>query len=141
MSLGSLNMADLVKTARARRSENEPMTELPADVRRLFDGPNYAHLATLMPDGAPHSAPLWVGLEGDRIALLTSPSSRKARNMARDARVAISITDHDQPFVMDAAWVIIDRLSDKYLGQPYPLRTDRVVFLIEPEHARAVTYG
>ncbi|HEX9232093.1 MAG TPA: hypothetical protein VF869_09290 [Jatrophihabitantaceae bacterium] len=34
------------------------MTELPADVRRLFDGPNYAHLATLMPDGAPHSAPL-----------------------------------------------------------------------------------
>ncbi|HYU66733.1 MAG TPA: hypothetical protein VEK09_08270 [Jatrophihabitantaceae bacterium] len=41
----------------------------------------------------------------------------------------------------NAAWVIIDRLSDKYLGQPYPLRTDRVVFLIEPEHARAVTYG
>jgi PPOX class probable F420-dependent enzyme len=154
MTLGSLDMTDLVKTAHAGRRENDAMTELPPDVRRLFDGPNYAHLATLMPDGAPHSAPLWVGLEGDRIALLTSPDSRKARNIAGDARVAISITDHEQPFVMasvrgrvaervegDAAWVIIDRLSDKYLGQPYPLRTDRVVFLIEPEHARAVTYG
>jgi hypothetical protein len=41
----------------------------------------------------------------------------------------------------DAAWEIIDRLSQKYTGQPYPLRRDRVVFLIEPEHAVAVRYG
>jgi hypothetical protein len=41
----------------------------------------------------------------------------------------------------DRAWTIIDRLSQKYLGQPYPLRTDRVVYLIEPEYARAATYG
>jgi PPOX class probable F420-dependent enzyme len=130
------------------------VSELPEDVRRLFDGPNYAHLATVLPDGAPHSVPLWVGVEDDRIALLTSPSSRKARNLDRDPRVAISITDRDQPFAMavvrgrvaeridgDRAWTIIDRLSQKYLGQPYPLRADRVVFLIEPEHARAITYG
>jgi len=128
--------------------------QLPEQVRRLIDGPNHAHLATLLPDGAPHSVPLWVGLEEDRIALLTSPSSRKARNIDRDPRVAISITDRDQPFAMavvrgrvverlddDRAWTIIDRLSEKYLGQPYPLRTDRVVYLIEPEQARALTFG
>jgi PPOX class probable F420-dependent enzyme len=130
------------------------VSELPEHVRRLFDGPNYAHLATVLPDGAPYSVPLWVGVEDDRIALLTSPSSRKARNLDRDPRVAISITDRDQPFAMavvrgrvaeridgDRAWTVIDRLSQKYLGQPYPLRADRVVFLIEPEHARAITYG
>jgi len=33
------------------------VSELPEDVRRLFDGPNYAHLATVLPDGAPHSVP------------------------------------------------------------------------------------
>jgi PPOX class probable F420-dependent enzyme len=128
--------------------------QLPDQVRRLIDGPNNAHLATLLPDGAPHSVPLWVGLEEDRIALLTSPRSRKARNIDRDPRVAISITDRDQPFAMavvrgrvverlddDHAWTIIDRLSHKYLGHPYPLRTDRVVYLIEPEHARAITFG
>jgi PPOX class probable F420-dependent enzyme len=127
---------------------------LPDDVRALFAGPNYAHLATLMPDGAPHSVPLWVDVEGDRIAFLTGPGSRKARNLAADPRVAISVTAHDQPFTMatvrgrvvervegDAAWEIIDRISHKYVGQPYPARTGRVVFLIEPEHASAQAFG
>lgn len=36
---------------------------------------------------------------------------------------------------------IIDRISRKYTGGPYPLRTDRVVYLIEAEHARAAAYG
>jgi hypothetical protein len=39
------------------------------------------------------------------------------------------------------AWEIIDRMSHKYIGRPYPLREDRVVFLIEPESAWAQTFG
>jgi PPOX class probable F420-dependent enzyme len=130
------------------------MISLPNDVRTLFEGPNFAHVATLMPDGAPHSVPMWIDMEGERIAFLTSPNSRKARNLARDHRVALSITARDQPFVMasvrgrvaevvegDPAWEIIDRISHKYLGQPYPLRTDRVVFLIEPDHAWGQVFG
>ena len=127
---------------------------LPDTVRALLDRPNFAHVATLLPDGAPHSVPVWVGIEGDRIAFLTHPESCKARNLARDPRVAISVTDRDQPHTMaqvrghvterlegDAAWTIIDRLSNKYLGQPYPERTDRVVFLVEPERAWAQAFG
>jgi PPOX class probable F420-dependent enzyme len=130
------------------------MPSLPDDVRVLFDGPNYAHVATLLPDGAPHSVPVWVGVEGDRIAFLTSPVSRKACNLARDRRVAISVTAHDRPFTMasvrgvvsdpldgDEAWEIIDRISSKYTGGPYPVRTGRVVFLIEPERAWAQNFG
>ena len=41
----------------------------------------------------------------------------------------------------DEAWAIIDRISRKYTGQPYPLRTDRVVFLIDPEQTLARAYG
>ena len=130
------------------------MTPLPDDVRALFDGPNVAHLATLMPDGAPHSVPLWVGIEGDRIAFLTDPGSRKARNVDRDPRVSISITAADRPTIMahvrgrvtervegDAAWEIIDRISAKYIGAPYPLRTGRVVFLVEPQRAWGQAFG
>jgi PPOX class probable F420-dependent enzyme len=130
------------------------MTALPDDVHALFAGPNYAHVATLMPEGGPHSVPVWVGVEAGRIAFLTSPGSRKARNLEQDARVAISVTAHDEPFTMagvrgrvaerlegDAAWEVIDRISHKYTGGPYPLRTDRVVFLVEPEHAWAQAYG
>ena len=127
---------------------------MPEDVRALCDGPNRAHVATLMPDGGRHSVPVWVGVEANRLAFLTSPGSRKARNLERDPRVAISITAHDQPFTMasvrgrvverledDTAWEIIDRISHKYTGQPYPLRTDRVVFLVEPERAWAQVFG
>jgi PPOX class probable F420-dependent enzyme len=130
------------------------MTALTDDVRALFDGPNYAHVATLMPDGGPHSVPVWTGVEADRIAFLTSPGSRKARNIDHDPRVAISVTAHDQPFTMagvrgriaerlegDAAGEVIDRISHKYTGAPYPLREDRVVFLIEPERAWMQAYG
>jgi len=130
------------------------MEDLPGDVRALLDGPNVAHVATLLPDGGPHSVPVWIGLEGNRIVFLTSPGSRKARNLDRDPRVAISITDRDHPHTMaqvrgrvvervegDAAWTIIDRLSHKYIGQPYPLRTDRVVYLVDPERASAESFG
>ena len=130
------------------------MPQLPDDVRTLFDGPNLAHLATLLPDGAPHSVPLWVGLEDGRIAFLTGPGSRKARNLDHDSRLAISITDHERPFVMaqvrgrvaarlegDAAFEVIDRISHKYIGRPYTLRTDRVVYLVEPESASAQSFG
>ena len=37
----------------------------------------------------------------------------------------------------DRAWEVINWISHKYTGHPYPLRTDRVVFLIEPEHSFA----
>src|SRR3954452_22469197 len=73
--------------------------EITDEVRALFRGANFGHVATLMPSGAPHSVPVWVAIEeGDRIAFFTQPSSQKARNLARDGRVAISITDHERPY-------------------------------------------
>jgi len=58
------------------------------EIRALLDGPNFAHLATLMPDGSPQSAPVWVGREGDRILICTGEGSLKAKNTRRDPRVA-----------------------------------------------------
>ena len=29
------------------------------EIRALLDGRNFAHLATLMPDGSPQSVPVW----------------------------------------------------------------------------------
>jgi PPOX class probable F420-dependent enzyme len=120
------------------------------DVRALLDAPNIAHLATVLPDGGPHSVPIWVGTEDDRVLFLTSPGSRKARNLARDPRVSLSVADRERPNVMahvrghvvqtidgDEGWAIIDRLSERYIGQPYPLREDRVVYVVEPDRAWA----
>ena len=127
------------------------MTALPDDVRALFEGANYGHLATVLPSGAPHSVPVWTGMEGEHVVFFTQTASRKARNLERDPRVAFSITDHEQPYRMaqirgrvvgtvegDAALEIIDRLAVKYTGSPFPMRSG-VVFLIEPSKVQAMT--
>jgi PPOX class probable F420-dependent enzyme len=100
-----------------------------------------------MPDGAPHSIPLWAILEDGRIAFFTQPASRKARNVARDPRVALSIIDSSNPYrnaqirgrvveVVEGepALEMIDRLSQHYIGEPFPMRSG-TVYWIEPETA------
>ena len=116
------------------------------DVRRVLDSTPVAHLATVLPDGAPHSVPVWIGTDGDHVVILTGPDSRKARNLRRDPRVAISLTPTDNPFEPiiirgrvvewldgDEAWEIIDRLAMKYIGGPYERGPERVVARIAAE--------
>ncbi len=117
-----------------------------AAVREVVDGTPTAHLATILPDGAPHSVPVWVATEGEHIAILTGPGTLKARNLRRDPRLALSMTPADNPFHPviirgrvvewlegDAAWEVVDRIAQKYIGQPYGRDAERVVALIEPE--------
>ena len=75
------------------------MSPLPDDVRAVLAGRAFAHIATTLPDGAPHSVPVWIDVDpDDRLVMFTQTGSRKARNIARDGRVAISATDHDDPY-------------------------------------------
>jgi PPOX class probable F420-dependent enzyme len=119
-------------------------------VRRALDGTPFAHLASILPDGAPHTVPVWIGTYGDHIVFLTGPESRKARNLRRDPRVALSLTPPDNPFQPiivrgrviewlegDAAWTIVDQLATKYIGRPYSRDERRVVAVIEPERQTA----
>ena len=120
---------------------------LEPQIRELLEGRNYGHLATILPDGSPHSVPVWVGLEGDRVAFFTQSQSRKARNLEREPRVAISITDQGNPYRSawirgrvaetaegDEALAVIDRIAQRYTGQDFPMRSG-VVFFVEPERA------
>jgi hypothetical protein len=50
------------------------------DVRRLLDGPNVAHVATLMHDGSPHVVPVWVARDGDLVRLVEIGGSVGLRN-------------------------------------------------------------
>jgi len=52
------------------------------EIRQLLDRPNFAHLATLRPDGSPQSVPVWVGREGDRIIVCTGENSLKVKTHA-----------------------------------------------------------
>lgn len=71
---------------------------LEPEIRRVLDSKPVAHIATVLPDGSPHCVPVFVGIEGDRIAIFTGPATRKARNLRRDPRVALSLTPPDNPY-------------------------------------------
>lgn len=118
-----------------------------------FETDAVAHLATLMRDGSPHSVPLWVGVEGDRLAIFTEIDTLKDRNLRRDPRVAISVTAADDPYSMafvrgeaveridgDDALAYVDRISTLYTGEPYGMRQGLAVWLIEPRKAWARAY-
>ncbi|MHB1527023.1 MAG: PPOX class F420-dependent oxidoreductase [Candidatus Dormibacteria bacterium] len=58
----------------------------------------FAHLATVNPDGSPQVTPLWVDTDGEAVLLNTALGRVKTRNLERDPRVAISITDAENPY-------------------------------------------
>jgi PPOX class probable F420-dependent enzyme len=103
-----------------------------------------------MPDGSPQIAPVWVGRDGDRILIATGEGSLKAKNTRRDARVALSLVDFVNPYEEiqirgriverrpDGDLGIMDRISHKYTGAPFPRRdpAGRIVLVVEAERVR-----
>ncbi|HEY4818036.1 MAG TPA: pyridoxamine 5'-phosphate oxidase family protein [Candidatus Acidoferrum sp.] len=86
---------------------------LSREIRQLIDRPNFGHLATLMPDGSPHSAPVWIAREGDLVFICTEATSVKGKNTERDPRIALSIVDfHDLYTEVQMRGRIVERRPD-----------------------------
>jgi PPOX class probable F420-dependent enzyme len=123
---------------------------LSPEVCRLLDGANFASLATLMPDGEPKVEPVWVGRDGNLILVTTDGKSLKARNAGHDPRVALSVIAFDDPYEQvlvrghvievrpDHDLAVLDEMSGRYLGTPFPRRkwSNRVVLVIAPAVVR-----
>ena len=118
--------------------------------RALIARPVLASLATLNPDGSPQITPLWVGLDGDDVMFNTAQGRKKARNLERDARVAVTVIDPDDQYnvvafsgtvidvTTDGADADIDALAKKYLGvDTYPMRSEgevRIIVRVRTDH-------
>ena len=118
--------------------------------RALIARPVLASLATLNPDGSPQITPLWVDLDGDDVVFNTAQGRKKARNLQRDARVAVTVIDPDDQYnvvafqgtvtdvTTDGADAHIDALAKKYLGvDSYPMRSDdevRIRVTVRTDH-------
>ena len=63
---------------------------LRAAVERLRGDSGWAHVATVAPDGSPHVTPMLIGVDDDHL-YLSLTGKGKRRNLAHDARVAISL--------------------------------------------------
>ena len=99
--------------------------------RTLFDGKNFAVLSTLEPDGTPHSTVVWATRDGDDILFALPKGRHKLANLRRDPRATVAIFDAANPYDSaqvqgtasledDPTGTLIDDLSHKYTGGPYP---------------------
>lgn len=106
--------------------------ELPEAALALLRAPSTCYLATTMPDGSPQLTQVWVDTDGTDVLINTVEGHQKLRNVRRDPRVALTLSDPARPsdyvqirgtvheITTDGAREHIDVLSMKYLGKPYP---------------------
>ena len=114
----------------------------------------FAQLATLNADGSPQVTPVWVDFDGTHVLINTAKGRVKAKNLAREPRVAISLSDPDNPYrylgiqgrVVDMTETggdpHIDKMAKKYLGKDtYPYRAPgevRLIVKIAPDKVHTV---
>ncbi|WP_406434595.1 PPOX class F420-dependent oxidoreductase [Streptomyces sp. NBC_00631] len=96
-------------------------------LRALLDARNFAGVATLGPDGAPHNSVVWIKREGDTVLFSSTEGRQKVRNLRRDPRVSLTVFDLANPYhsaeIRGTAEILPDpdkrlphELSHKYLG-------------------------
>ncbi|HXA28344.1 MAG TPA: PPOX class F420-dependent oxidoreductase [Candidatus Angelobacter sp.] len=121
-------------------------------VRQLARGPNFAAVTTMLPSGRFQTQPIWVDADDEHIYLNTEIDRAKFKNVERDPRITVMIWDRDDPYRYvevrgrvvetvrgDRARRMIDELSQKYTGHPYPpdaISSERVILKVAPETQR-----
>jgi PPOX class probable F420-dependent enzyme len=130
-----------------------PAPPLPPELDAFLSQPNPSVIATLDPDGSPHTAATWYLWENGRVLVNMDEGRKRLAYIRRDPRVSITVLGADDWYHHvtllgrvvaledDPDFEVIDRLSRHYTGQPYPQRDrGRVSAWIEVEswHSWAV---
>lgn len=123
---------------------------IPASHADLLEQRILAHVATIGPDGAPHSTPVWFGWDGEFLRFSQTTDRQKYRNLQREPRIALSLVDANDPYRYleirgvvariepDPDKTFINSMAQKYLGEdvnPWEKPDDeRVVIVVRPVH-------
>ena len=128
--------------------------DLPDELIALLRGTATCYIATTMPDGSPQLTQTWVDTDGENVVINTVQGYQKAKNVERDPRVAVSVSDPANPSryytvrgrvtatTTEGGAEHIEALAQRYLGSPYPWYGGRdqvrVVLTISPEKMHAM---
>jgi len=111
----------------------------PPEIDELLRRPNPAVVATLRPDGSPHTVATWYLWDGERLLLNMDESRARLGFIRRDPRVSLTVLDAESWYrqvtllgraaelVDDDELTDIDRLSRHYGGEPFRDRESRRV--------------
>jgi PPOX class probable F420-dependent enzyme len=115
-----------------------PRGPVPADLEAFLIRPNPAVVATVRPDGSPHTAATWYDWDDGRVLLNMDEGRARLRYLRRDPRVALTVLDGDRgthisllgrvvEIYDDEDLADIDRLARRYQGEPFGTRDRRRV--------------
>lgn len=123
---------------------------IPASHADLLQTTALAHVATIGPDGAPQSNPVWFDWDGTHVLFSQTTGRQKYRNLQGEPRTSLSIVDPANPYryleirgtvaeiVDDEGNAFINSMAKKYIDQdvyPWHQESDhRVIVKVLPEH-------
>ena len=131
-----------------------PKPPLPEELTEFLAHPNPAVIATLKPDGTPHTAATWYLWSDGHVEVNMAASRKRLDHLRNDPRVSLTVMGQDDWYRHvtlrgrvvtledDPGLEGIDRLSTHYRGQPYANREEpRVRALIEIDGWHAWVHG
>jgi PPOX class probable F420-dependent enzyme len=127
---------------------------LPDPAKTWLDGKSFPVVATVDPDGRPQLSIVWAKRDGDDIVFSTLRDRRKGRNLTRDHRATVLVTNPDGPYEYvevrgtatvtdDPGGSLINELARRYDGadfvEPEERSQRRVIVRVTADHV--TTYG
>jgi PPOX class probable F420-dependent enzyme len=121
---------------------------IPKEYEDLLERPLIGHLATVRPDGLLQSNPSWYHWDGSRLRLSTTKQRQKFTNVTKDPRVALSVTDPENPYRYlevrgevesvddDTDRAFINSMAKRYVDKdeyPWdPPGAERIIIVVRP---------
>ncbi|MEP1124278.1 MAG: PPOX class F420-dependent oxidoreductase [Ilumatobacter sp.] len=135
------------------------MPMISATAQTVLGSDAVAHVWTTNPDGSPQVSVVWVIALDDEILFGTDASSQKAKNLARDDRIVLSVEDEERNargyqrhlVIRGRARIepgpdpaLMDRLAEKYTGlrrHPLALRDSATSVVVRVQIERLSGVG
>lgn len=134
--------------------KGDTTVELSNELVALLRKPALCYVATVMPDGSPQLTQTWVDTDGKHVVINIVDGMQKARNFARDPRVAVAVSDPANPLAFtqvrgrvvgmthDGGEESIDALAHKYTGESYAWyggrKQTRLIVNIAADHITSI---
>ena len=116
-----------------------PQLPVPPEIEAFLREPNPAVVATLRPDGSPHTVATWYDWADGLILLNMDATRARLGHLRHDPRVSLTVLDREswyshvslagvvERLVDDSELADIDRLALRYTRKPFRNRADKRV--------------
>jgi len=125
--------------------------ELPDEAKSWIDNAEYVTVATVLPNGQPQLSVMWAGRDGDDLLLSTLEGRQKFKNLTANPQITVSCFPQPNPLsyvevrgratmTREGGRELIEALSQKYLGAPYPAEPAQDIRTVIRVHPDKVVY-